>query len=276
MSFLLAVTFLTVIPLKRSAQYRHPAMGRAMLWFPAVGLLIGCATAGVLFGAGQVFPGILPPTIAVVFVVGLTGALHLDGLADTFDGLFGGRDRESRLRIMRDTGVGAYGTAAVACALLLKVGAVAALADARWLAGMAVRPYGEWPAAWFGRERWVPVAAVALAPVWGRWVMTLAAGIGPYARKDGGTGAFFVESITVFHAGMLGLIPFVLTVYLFDWQGAVAGAATGLVAGGLMLWWRRKIGGVTGDTMGALGEVSELAFLLALLLVLPLGKVIPY
>jgi len=165
MSFLLAVTFLTVIPLRRGAQYEHPALGRAMLWFPVVGLLIGGAVCGALLLAAQVLPGMLPEIVAVVFLVGLTGALHLDGLADTFDGIFGGRDRASRLRIMRDTGIGAYGLAAVpvglAALLSFSKGALI-LGLPLSLLALGLLAGGRWSWATLGA---VAVAAVAAVPL---------------------------------------------------------------------------------------------------------------
>ena len=279
MSFLLAVTFLTVIPLRRGAQYEHPALGRAMLWFPVVGLLIGGAVCGALLLAAQVLPGMLPEIVAVVFLVGLTGALHLDGLADTFDGIFGGRDRASRLRIMRDTGIGAYGLAAVVCAVLLKVGAFEALGTlgrTSWASQLAAAGRRAWLPEAFG-HRWVQVAVVGLMPVWGRWTMTLAAGVGPYARPEGGVGAVFVERMSVVESAVLALIPFGLAGFLLGWAGVLAGAVMVLVSVPVLLWWRGKLGGVTGDVMGALGELAEMAFVLAALILLPAAtRGLPY
>jgi len=276
MSFFLAMTFLTVIPLRRRAQTGGRAIGWAMFWFPVVGLLIGCAGAAVLFGAARIMPGQVPEIAAVVFLVALTGALHLDGLADTFDGLFGGRDREARLRIMRDHAVGAYGVAAVMCVLLLKVGLITALADRLWLSGQSPPDRCRWLIEWLGRPRWRQAAVVALMPVWGRWIMTLAAGVGPYARGREGTGAALVARMTVVRSCLLGTIPFGLTVALFGLPGLWMGVAVTLVGLGLLLWWRGKIGGVTGDTMGGLGELTEVVFLAAAVVILPItGTALP-
>ncbi len=284
MSFLAALTFLTVIPIRTRTMFPPRAVERAMLWFPAVGALIGAATAAALYGFTHLLPGFLPEAGAVVFLVALTGALHLDGVADSFDGLFGGHDREARLRIMKDTRIGAYGLAAVVCVLLLKVAAVAALADYEW-SHRLVPPSPHWPGGasggswprtglleWFGVQRWAQVVAVVLMPVWGRWMMTLAAGVGPYARPEG-TGAAFVRSMTLSRAGVLSGIPLVLTAVLLGWPGLVAGVAATVLMLGVLLWWRAKLGGVTGDTLGALGELTELAFLVAVLIFLPLGNV---
>ena len=294
MSFLLAITFLTVIPLrgrkrgggdavrkggrppdvKGSAPLSDPssaAVARAMLWFPVVGCLIGVAAIAVLLLAAEVLPGMLPEVVAVVFLVGLTGALHLDGLADTFDGVFGGRDRASRLRIMRDSAVGTFGLVAVVCALLLKVVALAALGERDWASHVALTGRGLWLIETFGRPRWAQMAVLALMPVWGRWVMTLSAGIGPYARAEGGTGAAFVKGTGLVESLLLGLIPLGLTGFLLGWPGVLAAGAATLAALLALLWWRARLGGVTGDTMGALGELVEVAFVLSALMLLPVG-----
>jgi len=272
MSFLLAVTFLTVIPLRgRKRGGGNAALARSMLWFPVVGCQIGAAAVAVLLLAAAVLPDPLPALVAVIFLVGLTGALHLDGLADTFDGVFGGRDRASRLRIMRDSAVGTFGLVAVVCALLLKVAALAALGESGWANQVALSGRRLWLIETFGRQRWAQVTVLALMPVWGRWVMTLAAGIGPYARAEGGTGSAFVKGTGLAESLVLGLIPLGLTGFLLGWPGALAAGAAALAALLVLLWWRAKLGGVTGDTMGALGELFEIAFVLSALVLLPAG-----
>ena len=280
MSFFEAVRFLTVIPIPRrrragTGEETGRKLARAMRFFPVVGALIGCATAGVLLLAGRVFPAPLSSVVTVVFLLALTGALHLDGLADTFDGLFGARDREGRLRIMRDSHIGAYGVAAVVCALLLKVGALAALGESALLRRLDPSVYPRWLLELAGERHWAQVAAAALMPVWGRWVMVLGAGVGPYARTGGGKGAAFVEGTGLTEAILLGLVPLGLTGLVLGLPGLAAGLACALTGALLLAWWRARAGGVTGDILGALGESVEIAFLLALLVALPAGRQSP-
>jgi adenosylcobinamide-GDP ribazoletransferase len=284
MSFLAALTFLTIIPIRTRRAFPERAVGRAMSWFPAVGLVIGLLTAAALYGLTRLLPGWVPEAGALVFLVVLTGALHIDGLADSFDGLFGGRDREARLRIMKDTRIGAYGLAAVVCVLLLKFAAFTALSDWTWTHRLAP-PQIHWPTPemptmtparwlteWLGIERWAQVVAIALMPVWGRWMMTLAAGIGPYARSQGGTAQGLMRGMTVGRAALLAAVPVALTTLVLGWPGVLAGVAAAAFVTAILFWWRAKLGGLTGDTLGALGELAELAFLLAVLILLPLGQ----
>jgi len=174
-------------------------------------------------------------------------------LADTCDGLFGGSDRESRLRIMKDKAVGAFGSVAIALVLLLKFACVASLAS----------------------QRAVDVVVVmAFAIAFARWAQVLASGVCEYGRPEGGTGQSFVGAVCVRHAVVSGLLVVVLwvvaTAFIVMPHAApgvqVAGACTPLIgvviASFGMIWlFGRRIGGVTGDTLGALAEVNEVVFL---------------
>jgi cobalamin 5'-phosphate synthase/cobalamin synthase len=222
-----AVAFLTRLPVARGQAFDAKTVARAGRYFPLVGALVGGICWGALWLLERRFPPLVAAAAVVALEAWLTGAMHLDGLADTADGLGGGRTREAALRIMRDHSVGTYGTVAVALALALKVTAIDAL-----IAN--------------GRE-----AALVLAPALGRWAAVLMATTQPYARAvdEAGTG-----EPTRF-MGRLELTVATLTTAAlaaaFGWRGAAAGLAAAIAAA---IWsWRsaRRIGGVTGDTLGA-------------------------
>jgi adenosylcobinamide-GDP ribazoletransferase len=210
-------------------------MRRAAPWFPVVGLGIGALLAGAAWAAGWLFP----PAVAVVLVViawaGLTGALHLDGLADCGDGLLPPVVRERRLEIMRDPRVGAFGVTAVVLVLMLKVGALASLPV-------------QWP-------------ALLLAPLWARGLILIAARQ-PSARPAG-MGASLGPVLDNGQIFLTLLLPVVLTGVLGwrQWSLMLAAGAAALAALAVIGLARRRLGGVTGDVYGAVVEVSEAAFL---------------
>lgn len=240
-----ALGFLTTLPIPQPP-FDPARFGRAGRWYPLCGLVIGALLVVVYLLAGALFAPAVTATVVVTAWAGLTGGLHLDGLADCADGLLPPVERERRLAIMRDARVGAFGVIALVLALGLKSGAVATSLD-----GMT---------------------ALFLAPVWARWTLLLAA-YQPSARPDG-LGAGFA-------AGLTGrsLIPalttaVVATIAVLAWRESlvpavlltVVGAivAVHAVAAAVILFARRRLGGVTGDVFGLVVESSEIAFLLAL------------
>jgi adenosylcobinamide-GDP ribazoletransferase len=258
MGLLDAVAFLTRIPVPGDP-HRPADLVRAAVWFPVVGAVLGA----VLLLLAQVLAGWTSALVAVVLVVILevvvTGALHLDGLADVADGL-GGHDRASRLRIMKDHATGVYGTAAVVLALVLEVALLLAIvapgapAGQRW-----------WGTPWLlpGSPGWV-TAALLGATAWSlsRAAMLPVALALPYARPDG-TGRAVVEGLALRHTLLAWAVPTLLCALLGGpgvamLLGALAGAA--LVAAGARRWF----GGATGDVLGATAQVSLLGALLGL------------
>jgi adenosylcobinamide-GDP ribazoletransferase len=236
-----AVTFLTRVPLGQRIEADATDVGRGAAFFPLVGAGIG-ALAG-LAAAG--LEGPLPPLVAGGLAVGvaavLTGALHLDALADTADAL-GAGTRERALEIMRDPRLGAFGVAAVALALLVEAAALGGLADAGdAVAGFAV-------AGALSRAVPAPVAAVL-----------------PYARATGGPGSVLSGRVSAAASAVACGLAVLIAVLLLGWDGVVlAGAAAGIaVVGGAgsRLW----LGGVTGDTLGATVQLAEITALVVLL-----------
>ena len=228
---LAALGFLSVLPVPARWQ-GEKELSRSLPYFPVVGLIFGIVAAALAAVLGSLLP---PAPAGILLVIGLellSGGLHIDGLADTADGFFSSRPKERILEIMRDSRTGAMGAAAVACVLLLKGAAVASLPPDSL------------------------VRAAFLMPLAGRSALLAAMACLPYARAGGGLATVF-GTARAWHAvwgiallgGSAGLAA--------GWRG-LAAAALCIVAVALMsLWSWRKIGGYTGDTLGATCEIVE-------------------
>lgn len=242
--FWCAVQFLTRLPVPRLDRYEPEWLPRSARWFSLVGQVVGGLSALVLLSAGRVWSGALPALLAVVAGVAVTGAFHEDGLADTADGLGaglgGGRTRERRLEIMKDSRLGTYGAVALGLALAVKVGALSGLG-----AGAAAA--------------WALVAAHGL----GRAAAVLGMAAMPYA---GDPEASKAKPVAV-GVGRLE-ITVACAVALWPLLALSPGrAAAGLAVGSLAALWpalaaRRGIGGWTGDVLGAMEQAFETGFLL--------------
>lgn len=213
-------------------------VARSSAWFPAVGLLLGAIVLAVDRLAMRALPPNAVDVLLVVAMVVLTGALHLDGLADAADGLFGGGDPTHRLEIMRDVHTGTFGVVAVACVLALK-----------W-AGYNAHPSD------------IRVEGILLAPCVSRMAMLTAIAAFPYARAEGaGTG--FRGQAWPFAWTFGAATMLVAAIALLGWSGllvAAFAAGSALVLGALTA--RLLGGGLTGDVYGAIVEVTEACVLL--------------
>jgi adenosylcobinamide-GDP ribazoletransferase len=232
-----ALLFLTVLPLPASAGSAQQ-LGRSMAYFPLVGLGLGLLLAGVHYVLLIFFPPSVCALLVLLLLIYATGALHLDGVADTADGMYGIRDRASRLRIMKDSRVGAMGVVALLCLLLLKVVTLTAIPPA---------------------VRWQVLIAL---PVVGRWMMVALAVLAPYARSEGGTGSVFVEAAGRRELLIATLILAAVLLGFFHLWGLTLLAALILAVIALERYFRVRLGGVTGDILGAVCEWSEAVFLL--------------
>ena len=236
-----AVTFLTRVPLGRRIEVDATDVGRGAVLFPLVGAGIGALAGLAAAGLEGPLPALVAGGLGVAVAAVLTGALHLDGLADTADAL-GAATRDRALEIMRDSRVGAFGVAAVALALLVEAATLGALADVgNAVAGFAV-------AGALSRAAPAPLAAVL-----------------PYARAPGGPGSVLSGRVAAVPAAVACVLAGLIAVLLLGWDGVVlAGAAAGIavVCGvGSRLW----LGGVTGDTLGATVQLAEITVLIVLL-----------
>jgi adenosylcobinamide-GDP ribazoletransferase len=235
MGFLEAVRFLTFIPLPaRDVSWEEVGHGAA--YFPLVGALLGSILVLADTLLGRIWSRLLVSVVLVVLWVILTGGLHLDGLADTVDGLRGGRGKEERLTIMKDSCLGTFGGVAVFCLLALKLAFVSELGPA-----------------WCGR-------GLLLAPTLGRWAMVYGIWAFPSARPEG-MGGIFKEHSGLRELALATALALVVALLLFRFWGL---AILGIIWLAVTLFgWllKRALGGLTGDTYGALCEVSEVLIL---------------
>jgi len=242
-SFLTALKFLTNLPIAKNLEFQEETLAKSVKYFPLAGILIGLILAGVNFLFSFIFPPMVVSAIILISLSWITRGLHLDGFMDTIDGLFGGSDKNERLRIMKDTQVGSFGVVAVVSLLLLKFVLILGLS------GQKIFPL-----------------ILILMPAFSRWSMVLAMPFYPYPREKG-TGVFtrFVKKndallatiiMFVFAVGLLKLEGLILLFFAFIFTLLI----TKLISG--------KIGGMTGDTYGALNEIIEVIILAATYLVM--------
>lgn len=245
--FLAAIQFLTVIPLPSKLVLSVEHISRATKYFPLVGMLIGAILAGTscLLSA---LPSSINAAILLTVLYVITGAFHLDGLADSFDGLYGMRTKERRLEIMRDSSVGVMGVTAILLVVLLKFTIISNM-DITLL----------WK-------------SLLLMCVFGRWAQTFACYAFKYAREDG-KASLFVDNTLLKDILAATAFMFLLTLVLFSYKGLVLVGTAFLFTLFFMLWVKSKIDGMTGDTIGASNEIAELSFLLAVLIFNCLGVI---
>jgi adenosylcobinamide-GDP ribazoletransferase len=240
-AFWLALQFLTRLPAPRMTEHTAEDRGRSVLYYPVVGLLIGAVLTAFLFLLADVNPGLRAALLLLVWVL-LTGALHLDGLADSADAWLGGRgDRARTLEIMKDSRSGPAAIVAVALVLIVKFAALSALTHAAY-----------WP-------------ALVLAPLLGRASLVLLFLTTPYVRAEG-IGAAHAANLPRGGAVIVLLTVAVLVPVFLGYVGLwplVVALVTVLLLRRLML---QRLGGATGDTFGATCEIVEAAVLVVMVL----------
>ncbi|MBI4655029.1 MAG: adenosylcobinamide-GDP ribazoletransferase [Nitrospirae bacterium] len=250
---LLAFQFLTIIPVKETKEVSEKEIGEASAFFPLVGAVQGLLLVGAGIVLINVFPLELTNGILLLLLVLSSGGFHLDGLADTFDAIASKGDREKKLSVMKDSAIGPVGVIAIVLTILLKFLALNSLS----LNSSLVTHY----------------LLLFLMPVFSKWAMVSSSFYGKSARQDG-LGKIFIENTKgkefriatafvilfsllavlislkiigpIFHF----LLP-LLTLYIFS-----------LLSNGFC---NRMFGGMTGDTLGAVSEMSEILFLLVMI-----------
>lgn len=239
-----AVAFLT--PFGRASV----PSARTMVWFPWVGMAIGLVVGGLWWASALAFPALVAAAIAVAADLVLTGFLHFDGLADAADGLLPPMTRQRRLDVMGDPAIGAFGVVAVAMALMLRVVSLAAMHPRPW----------------------------AVAGLWGlsRTAMALAVWTMPYARDQGGLASAFIgdgrepptrrarNAGKALSAGAGLALCVVLVLVGRGLPGLLALGAAACGFGAVVMLARARVGGFTGDVLGAAGVVGETLGLIVL------------
>lgn len=230
-----AVSFLTVLPVANADGSPGERLGRA--YFPAIGAAVGLA-AWVVFAVMTAFTSSLLAAAGAVAVVSLlTGAIHLDGLADTADGVLGAGDTARRLEVMRDPRLGSYGVTAIVVVLIAEVAALSSISPSRALAGLLIAG---------ALSRLATLYVIAFVP----YVRSVGLGVAAWSSKHR------LSDLLIGSA-------FVAIVGLLDWRRAlVALPAVALVTVSVAVLARRRLGGATGDICGATAELSQLAVLI--------------
>jgi adenosylcobinamide-GDP ribazoletransferase len=244
--FAAAVQFLSILPVPGSAQLFEkdkvtPGLVIGCEYFPLVGLLLALLLWLLVLVFAPFVPQFVLAALLVAALVMLTGGLHLDGLMDSCDGLFGGSTRERKLEIMRDSRVGSFGVLGAACLLLLKFALFASL-----------------------KVHVLPFALMLTLPS-ARWAMVLALRVFPSARTSG-LGVAFHQVVTTERLLVAGIIALAIALILGQLIGLVVWMAATVTALLLGFWITRSIGGLTGDSYGAIEEVVEVVALLVLVM----------
>jgi len=229
--FFLALQFLTIFPVKIKSKVQEKDITGSLLYFPVVGAIIG-----LILASGSFIFGFLPHIAMAGLVLGMsaviTGGIHLDGLADTCDGFYGGKTKAETLRIMRDSRIGAMGIIGIVLILLLK-----------FVFLCAIRPENLWK-------------ALILMALWGRYSQVLSCVLSGYAR-DKGTAKFFVERATKKELIPGGIFTLLVTILLAQFAGIIISILLAAMFMLLIKYVKNRIGGVTGDIIGAISEITE-------------------
>jgi len=244
--FIYALQFLTIIPVKIKGNTDERELGRSTAFFPLVGAVQGI----ILVGANLIFSRFLPIEIASALILTIliltNGGFHLDGFADTIDGLAGGSTKEERLNIMKDSRIGAIGVVAIVLLLLIKFLAI------NNLSSQFPTPHSHY--------------ILFLLPVIGKWSMVPMAYWADYARPTGGLGKVFTEHTEIREFLLATIFALSASVILLSWYGLVYAGIIFIAVYLLTVFFRRKLGGVTGDVFGFQSEVSEVIFLVLVML----------
>lgn len=235
---LTALGFLTALPVPRR-EVGAATLARSLIFFPFVGLLVGAILLGLDLALARVLPGGVRAALLLAAMIAITRGLHLDGLMDCCDGLFGGFTPERRLEIMRDSRVGAFGVLGAVTALLLRYGGIVAL-DGGWR-----------------------LVGLLLPPLLGRWAMTLAIVAYPYGRVTG-MGAAFKQAAGWWQAALATLATVALGAGVWWPWGGAAIVIAAIVTATVARFALGRLGGLTGDCYGAINEIVELVLLLAI------------
>lgn len=238
-SFFAALQFLTLFPRPGWMEHSPNELGRSVIFFPVVGLILGSILALVNFLLDPFASAGLLSVILVTLLAVMTGGLHLDGVGDTFDGLGAGGDRDRVLSVMDDSHTGVFGLIAIVLVLFFKIHALESMDIDRW-------------------------RTLLVAPILGRWAMVLLAYRSKAAKA--GLGSNLIDHLQTKHFLLATLLTLVLVTAIFLRNGIVMMAWVAVFTIVSKSYFHRRLGGVTGDVFGAVGELSETSVMVLLAL----------
>jgi adenosylcobinamide-GDP ribazoletransferase len=237
--FLMQIQFLTRIPVPVKIKFDDKKFAKSMVLSPVIGLLIGIILGGVYYIAQMTGKQLFAAVAVITAEIIITGGLHLDGLADTFDGIFSNRPKNEILKIMKDSRIGTNGTIALILIILLKAALLVSINNSRLILYLFAMP-----------------AVSRMNILW-------TAGTSDYAGKDG-MGKSAVEHSGVAEIIIATAIGCIIGAFCFRWAAIVAVPAAIIFALIFCAYVKRKIGGITGDIIGAVIELTEIVVLFVL------------
>ncbi len=243
MEFQLALQFLTKAPIAAAQTVDDKVMARSMAYFSLVGLLLGVAAAGIYYVFGLWFSSTVAILGAIIFTIFATGNLHGDGLMDAADGIFSGRPRERMLEIMKDSRVGSHGVMAGVLVVLMRFVLLGEMGSTAIM------------------------MALVLAPTLGRWAQVYGAARYTYVRANGAGIGSFTDHVGWRELALNSIVAIIVGLALFKVSGLIV---LGVALIGTILFFefiKSKLGGITGDTLGAANESIEILALLVMVLI---------
>lgn len=243
----LMLQFLTRIPVPVTIEATSEDYGKGLVFAPVIGLLIGAMLAGVGYLLNMVFPAYTAAALIIIFYIVITGGLHLDGLGDTFDGLFSNRPKERILEIMRDSRVGTNAVLAIVSVLVLDITLLGSFDNGHIL------------------------KIILLMPVAGRIGSLVSSGFSTYARSGEGLGKSFIDWCGTREVAAGLVIYFVIFFAVAGIPGLICSLVPPVAAFINVKLLGRKIGGATGDILGAVCEINQTIFLAAAYILIKLA-----
>lgn len=237
MNFLAALSFLTIIPMPRRREVSPEQLGGSIVYFPVVGIIIGLILAGLYWLLHFVLPSAVVSVLLIICLVVLTGGLHLDGFADTCDGIAAHKTPEVRREVMRDSRAGALGVVGVCCLLIVRYVSLSSLPES------------------------LMMVTLVLMPVVGRWAMVYAIFAHPYARPSG-LGKVFKQAASRRRLAIATLVALAVVIALARLPGLAVMLGVWAIVVAMAAYLRVKFSGLTGDTYGAINEVAEVSVLI--------------
>lgn len=238
----ISLQFLTVFPFEKK-EIEPENLGRSIPYFPLAGLILGILSTISYMIFSLILPRGICDILVLLVLVLLTGGLHLDGLSDTLDGLGFGKDRESSLRIMKDSRIGAFGAVGLIFAILIKYLSL------------------------YHIESSSVDNILLLMPLYGRWSVLVLGYKSQYAGLENGVGKAFVEETTKGRYLKGFLIALFASLIIFGIRGLFILAVIFVFVSLLRQYFKKRLGGITGDVFGAVIETSEITALLLTLIV---------
>ncbi len=236
--FVLMLQFFTRLPLPLGLNVNSSDFGKGLIFAPIIGAVIGVILAGAFYFLKMLFPIYVCVTITLILYIIVTGGLHLDGLGDTFDGIFSNRPKERILEIMRDSRVGTNAVLAIVSVILLDIALLCSF------------------------DKTVIIKILFLMPVAGRIGSLVGAGASKYARSGEGLGKSFIDYCG-YKEIVIGLIPYLIIFYITGGiYTLILSIGAAIIPFILVKFLSHKIGGATGDILGAVCEINQLIYLL--------------